>query len=118
MAFRRIGVKDVTGVELIDSPPLVTRADPHNLPFFDGVFDVVFTAHLAEALYPTRFVEEMERTVRDGGVCATVVEACGGSELDQIVRLFRKSRLVKAVNLTVNGAQMTWILLKRMNIPS
>ncbi|KAA0045304.1 uncharacterized protein E6C27_scaffold316G00690 [Cucumis melo var. makuwa] len=51
VALSHIGVHDVTGIELIDSPPLVSRADPHNLPFFDHVFDLAFTAHLAEALF-------------------------------------------------------------------
>ncbi|KAI9177448.1 hypothetical protein LWI28_015360 [Acer negundo] len=113
MALNRIGVSDVTGVEVIDSLPLVSRADPHNLPFFDGIFDLAFTAHLAEALFPLRFVEEMERTVRNGGSCVVVVERCGGEELDQIVGLFRKSRLVNTVNVTFNGAQMTRILMRR-----
>ncbi|KAL5797749.1 hypothetical protein ACOSQ2_002569 [Xanthoceras sorbifolium] len=112
MALNKIGVADVTGVEVIDSLPLVSRADPHNLPFFDGVFDVAFTAHLTEALFPLRFVEEMERTVRNGGLCVVIVERCGGEELDQIVGMFRKSRLVNAVNITFNGAQMTRILMK------
>ncbi|KAA0040462.1 Methyltransferase type 11 [Cucumis melo var. makuwa] len=64
MALSHMGVHDVTGVELIDSPPLVSRVDPHNLPFFDHVFDLAFTAHLALALFPSRFVSKMERVVR------------------------------------------------------
>ncbi|KAA0038913.1 methyltransferase [Cucumis melo var. makuwa] len=68
-----MGVHDVIGVELIDSPPLVSRADPHNLPFFDHVFDLAFTAHLVEALFLSRFVSEMERVVRPNGVCVIVV---------------------------------------------
>ncbi|TYK04660.1 methyltransferase [Cucumis melo var. makuwa] len=63
-----MGVHDVIGVELIDSPPLVSRADPHNLPFFDHVFDLAFTAHLVEALFLSRFVSEMERVVRPNDV--------------------------------------------------
>ncbi|XWS15266.1 hypothetical protein CRYUN_Cryun35bG0080600 [Craigia yunnanensis] len=69
MALSKMGLEDVTGVELIESWPLVSRADPLDLPFFDGAFDVAFTGHLEEALYPTRYAGEMERTLRKGGLC-------------------------------------------------
>ncbi|XAR55433.1 hypothetical protein NMG60_11035500 [Bertholletia excelsa] len=91
MALKQIGVGDVTGVELVDSPPLVSRADPHNLPFFDGVFDLGFSAHLDQALFPSRFAAEMERTVRKGGVCAVTVEECGDGEVKEIANMFRKA---------------------------
>lgn len=116
MAFNNVGVADVTGVELMDSPPLVSRADPHNLPFFDDVFDVAFTAHLAEALFPSRFVAEMERTVRNDGVCMVLMEQCDDREVKDIVALFRKSRFVDAINVTVNGSKMTRILMRRSRI--
>ncbi|KAJ4824440.1 hypothetical protein Tsubulata_039807, partial [Turnera subulata] len=82
MALHKLGVGDVTGVELVDSLPLVKRADPNHLPFFDGVFDLAFTRHFDVALFPLRFVSEMERTVRRGGVCVLVVEECGGGAVD------------------------------------
>lgn len=115
MALLRMGVVDVTGVELIDSPPLVSRADPHNLPFFDHVFDFAFTAHLAEALFPSRFVSEMERVVRPDGSCVIVVEVCGEDEVREIVGLFTKSRFVNSVNVTLIGLKMTRILMKRIS---
>ncbi|KAF8409435.1 hypothetical protein HHK36_005511 [Tetracentron sinense] len=117
MALSEMGVIDVTGVELIDSPPLVSRADPHNLPFFDGVFDVAFSAHLAEALFPSRFVSEMERTVRPGGVSVIAVDPCSGEELREIKGLFRRSRFVSARNVTLIGLKMTQIIM-RNRIPS
>ncbi|KAA0035139.1 hypothetical protein IC582_003730 [Cucumis melo] len=113
MALSHMGVHDVTGVELIDLPPLVSRADPHNMPFFDHVFDLAFTAHLAEALFPSRFVSEMERAVRPNGVCVIVVEECGDYEVKEIVGLFMKSRFVNSINVTLTGLKMTRILMKR-----
>lgn len=112
MALSESGVADVTGVELIDSPPLVSRADPHNLPFFDGVFDLAFSGHLEEALFPSRFAAEMERTVRVGGACAVVVAECGDAEVEEIVGLFRKSRFLDAANVTLIGLKMTRILMR------
>ncbi|CAN0915687.1 hypothetical protein LINGRAHAP2_LOCUS29258 [Linum grandiflorum] len=48
MSLQQMGVEDVIGVELVESPPLVKKVDPMNLPFFDDVFDIAFTARLAE----------------------------------------------------------------------
>lgn len=115
MALSQMGVVDVTGVELVDSPPLVSRADPHNLPFFDHAFDLAFSAHLAEALFPSRFVAEMERAVRPKGVCVVVVEECGDEEVGEIVGLFTKSRFLDSVNVTLTGLKMTRIIMKRVS---
>ncbi|KAL6953450.1 hypothetical protein U1Q18_001413 [Sarracenia purpurea var. burkii] len=112
MALKEIGVGDVTGVELVDSPPLVSRADPHNLPFFDEVFDLGFSAHLDQALFPSRFAAEMERTVRIGGVCVVAVQECGDAEVKEVANLFRKSRFVSAKNITLIGSKMTRIILR------
>lgn len=110
-ALSEVGAGDVTGVEMVESPPLVRRADPHNLPFFDGVFDLVFSAHLDEALFPARFVAEMERTVRVRGVCVVVVEECGG-EMEGILRMFKRSAFVSAKNVTLIGSRMTQIIMR------
>ncbi|KAH7532979.1 hypothetical protein FEM48_Zijuj04G0080800 [Ziziphus jujuba var. spinosa] len=112
MGLSQMGVGDVTGTEMVDSPPLVSRADPHNLPFFDHVFDLAFTAHFAEALFPSRFVSEMERTVRPGGVCVLIVEECGDEEVREIAGLFGRSRFVSAMNVTLTGLRMTRIIMK------
>ncbi|KFK29186.1 hypothetical protein AALP_AA7G100800 [Arabis alpina] len=112
MALSQIGLADVTAVELVDSIPLVKRADPHNLPFFDGVFDFAFTAHLAEALFPWRFVEEMERMVRRGGFCVVAVDECGGDDVRDIARLFLNSKLVDVANVTLEGSKRTSIIFK------
>ncbi|KAI4334058.1 hypothetical protein L6164_018795 [Bauhinia variegata] len=117
MAMSNMGILDVTGVELIDSPPLVSRADPHNLPFFDHVFDLAFSGHLAEALFPSRFASEMERTVRPGGVCLLVVERCGDIEVKEIVGLFRNSRFIRSNNVTLTGLPMTIIIMRTRKSP-
>ncbi|KAJ1382717.1 S-adenosyl-L-methionine-dependent methyltransferase [Sesbania bispinosa] len=111
-AMSLLGVEDVTGVELLDSPPLVQRADPHNLPFFDEAFDLAFTARFDLALFPARFAAEMERTVRPGGVCFVLVEECGIDEVREVVRLFRNSKLVSSSNVTLIGMRMTGILMR------
>lgn len=112
MAVLQLGVKDVTGVEIMDSPPLVSRADPHNLPFFDGVFDMAFSAHFDKALFPSRYAKEMERTVRPGGVCVLVVDECSDEEAREIAGWFQKSRFVGARSVTLIGSEMTRIIIR------
>ncbi|KAG9150891.1 hypothetical protein Leryth_003031 [Lithospermum erythrorhizon] len=112
MALKNMGVTEVIGVEIIDSPPLVSRADPHSLPFFDEVFDFGFSPFLDRALFPGRYVSELERTVNVGGVCLVAVEECGPQEVDEIVKLFKKSQYVEAKNETLAGEKMTRITLK------
>ncbi|KAL1562394.1 hypothetical protein AAHA92_04978 [Salvia divinorum] len=111
-ALRDAGVEDVTGVELVESPPLVSRADPHNLPFFDGIFDLGLGAYLDLALFPGRYVAQIERTVRRGGVCVVAVAECGAEDVAEIVKLFRKSRFVDAESVVLSGERRTRIVMK------
>lgn len=111
MALNNMGVNDVSGVELVESHPLVGRADPHNLPFSNKVFDLGFSPYLERALFPARYVEEMERTVRDGGACVVAVEECGGEEAEEVVKLFKKSKLLGVKNVTLGGERRTSILM-------
>ncbi|GAB2285310.1 hypothetical protein Dimus_019764 [Dionaea muscipula] len=112
VALNQIGVDDVTAVDLVDSPPLVSRADPFNLPFFDDAFDFAFSAQFDVVLFPARFVAEMDRTVRVGGSCVLVVEERGDDEVMEVVRLFRRGKLVEAINITFTGLKMTRIVLR------
>ncbi|CAN6453263.1 unnamed protein product [Victoria cruziana] len=108
------GVADVTGVEIVDSPPLVSRADPHNLPFFDSVFDFAFSSRLSDALFPARFVKEMERTVRPGGVLVVTLERpCSGETIGAVKRLFGRSKVVSVSNATLIGVDVVEIVLRK-----
>lgn len=111
-ALKELGVEDITAVELVESPPLVSRADPHNLPFFDGSFDLGFGVYLDRALFPRRYVGQIERTVRSGGVCVVTVEECGMDEVGEIVKLFKKSRYVDSKNMILAGERRTRIVMK------
>ncbi|CAN6910914.1 unnamed protein product [Brassica oleracea] len=102
MEMAQIELYDITAVELVDSLPLVRRADPHNLHFFDGAFDFAFTAHLDDALFPWRVVEELERTVRQGRFCVVAVDEC---VVGMNARLFLKSKLVDVANVTLEGSK-------------
>uniref|UniRef100_A0A0E0C8M6 Methyltransferase type 11 domain-containing protein n=1 Tax=Oryza meridionalis TaxID=40149 RepID=A0A0E0C8M6_9ORYZ len=112
-ALHVAGVGDATGVDLVDFPPLVRRADPHNLPFFDGAFDVVLSDEpiaLTGALFPSRFAAEAERTARWGGAIALAIER--HIDLSTVVSLFKKSRVAAAWNATLDGSAATMICSK------
>ncbi|XP_020597826.1 uncharacterized protein LOC110037506 [Phalaenopsis equestris] len=115
-ALQDSGVADVTGVEVTDFPPLVKRADPHNLPFFDGVFDLGFSTGFSAALFPMRFVEEIERTVRLTGVTALAVDGWGAKEgVEDVEKLFKMSSSVEVKNFTLDGSPMTLIVMRKNN---
>ncbi|KAJ8639980.1 hypothetical protein MRB53_016674 [Persea americana] len=111
LALSSLSVGEVTGVEIVDSPLLVERADPHNLPFFDGIFDLAFSAHLHEVMFPDRYAREMERTVRKGEACVVVVDRMMGGREEEMMRrirgMFRRQRFVEAWNVTLLGFEMT-----------
>ncbi|XP_076900268.1 uncharacterized protein LOC143554386 [Bidens hawaiensis] len=114
MAMKDIGVSEVVGVEVVGSPPLVDRADPHKLPYFEEVFGLGFSAGLDQAVFPGRYVREMERVVRVGGVVVVCVEACGGDGVGEVTKMFRRSEILLKRNVTVMGSKMTMIGLKRV----
>ncbi|KAK3162149.1 hypothetical protein QOZ80_1BG0086060 [Eleusine coracana subsp. coracana] len=114
-AVRAAGVGDVTGVDLVDFPPLVRRADTHSLPFFDGAFDVVLSddpGALAGALFPSRFAAEIERAVRRGGAIALAVDR-SIDDLSIVARLFRNSRVVERRNATFDGRAVSIVIARR-----
>lgn len=113
------GVPDVTAVDVLDSPPLVRRADPHDLPFFDAAFDLALSEHLQDALFPIRAAAEMERTVRRGGAVVLAVEGWwGGSEVRLVEGLFRRSGFWTAKNVTLSGSPFSVIILRKNGVSS
>ncbi|KAF8766109.1 hypothetical protein HU200_007604 [Digitaria exilis] len=115
-ALHAAGVRDVTGVDLVDFPPLVRRADAHNLPFFDGAFDVALCddpGAVTGALFPSRFAAELERTVRRGGAIVIAVERRFG--FSTVAGLFRKSRVVEVRNATLDGSIVNIVILRSNN---
>ncbi|XP_076953416.1 uncharacterized protein LOC143627504 [Bidens hawaiensis] len=114
MAMKEVEVSEVVGVEVVGSPPLVDRADPHKLPYFDEVFGLGFSAGLDQAVFPGRYVREMERVVRVGGVVVVCVEACGDDGVGEVTKMFRRSVMLLKRNVTVIGSKMTMISLKRV----
>ncbi|CAM8947621.1 unnamed protein product [Rhodiola kirilowii] len=109
-ALRRIGVNDSIGIDLVPYPPLVVRGDFHSQPFGNETFDFEFSNVFDHALYPDRFVAEIERTLKVEGVCVLHVALARRADkfsandlfsLKPLVELFRRSEMV--VSRSVDG---------------
>ncbi|KAK4841738.1 hypothetical protein QYF36_009656 [Acer negundo] len=102
-ALRRVGVSNSVGIDLVPYPPLVVEGDFHHQPFEDGSFDFEFSNVFDHALFPDKFVGEIERTLKPGGVCVLHVAVSKRSDkysandlysVKPLVRLFRRSEMV------------------------
>ncbi|XP_004504161.1 uncharacterized protein [Cicer arietinum] len=102
-ALRRVGVIDSIGMDLVPYPPLVVKGDFHNQPFDNNTFDFEFSNVFDHALYPQRFVSEIERTLKVNGVCVLHVALSRRADkysandlysVEPLVELFQNSDLV------------------------
>ncbi|KAG9149579.1 hypothetical protein Leryth_021521 [Lithospermum erythrorhizon] len=103
-ALKRVGVSNSIGIDLVPSPPLVIKGDFHHQPFDDDTFDFEFSNVFDHALYPEKFVGEIERTLRVGGVCVLHVAVSRRSDkysandlysIEPLDKLFKRSDLVR-----------------------
>lgn len=103
-ALKRVGVNDSVGIDLVPYPPLVLKGDFHHQPFHRHTFDFEFSNVFDHALYPWKFVGEIERTLKPGGVCVLHVllsrraDKYSANDLysvDALKELFRMSQLVE-----------------------
>ncbi|CAK8578727.1 unnamed protein product [Lathyrus sativus] len=107
-ALRRIGVVDSIGMDLVPYPPLVVKGDFHNQPFDNDTFDFEFSNVFDHALYPQKFVAEIERTLKPNGVCVLHVALLRRADkysandlysVEPLVELFKNSVLVHVVKV-------------------
>ncbi|XP_050898098.1 uncharacterized protein LOC127104990 [Lathyrus oleraceus] len=107
-ALRRIGVADSIGMDLVPYPPLVVKGDFHNQPFDNDTFDFEFSNVFDHALYPQKFVGEIERTLKPNGVCVLHVALSRRADkysandlysVEPLVELFNNSVLVHVVSV-------------------
>ncbi|MFC0878032.1 class I SAM-dependent methyltransferase [Saccharicrinis sp. FJH2] len=61
-AFKQLGYKNVTAVDIYPRSNRVIEGDMHFLPFSDHIFNIVYTHHsLDHSLFPQKAIEEMYR---------------------------------------------------------
>ncbi|KAM0962044.1 hypothetical protein ACFX13_021656 [Malus domestica] len=121
-ALKRVGVSDSVGIDLVPFPPLVVKGDFHNQPFGDDTFDFEFSNVFDHALYPRKFVSEIERTLRPGGVCVLHVAISRRTDkysandlysVKPLVAMFRRSKLVHIKEVDGFGANTEVVFRKR-----
>lgn len=107
-ALRRIGVNDSVGIDLVPYPPFVQEGDFHRQPFDNETFDFEFSNVFDHALYPEKFVGEIERTLRPGGVCVLHVAISRRADkysandlysVGPLVKMFKGSDVVHVRNV-------------------
>ncbi|KAK8987701.1 hypothetical protein V6N11_027444 [Hibiscus sabdariffa] len=123
-ALRRVGVADAIGIDLVPFPPLVIKVDFHNQPFYNDTFDFEFSNVFDHALYPEKFVREIERTLKPNGVCILHValsirgDKYSANDLFSIkplTELFRRSELVRVRKVDGFGLD-TEVLFRKKNM--
>ncbi|VFQ93234.1 unnamed protein product [Cuscuta campestris] len=124
-ALRRVGVSDSIGMDLVPSPPLVVRGDFHRQPFGGETFDFEFSNVFDHALYPAKFVGEIERTLKPGGVCVLHVSVSRRADkysandlysVDPLKKLFGRSELVRTRNIDGFGLDTEVVFRKKKKI--
>ncbi|GAB2269733.1 hypothetical protein Dimus_004654 [Dionaea muscipula] len=120
-ALRQIGVADSVGIDLVPYPPLVLKGDFHSQPFDDETFDFEFSNVFDHALYPQKFVGEIERTLKPGGVCVLhvslnkVTDKYSANDLYSVaplVELFKRSKVLHVKSIDGFGLDTEVVFLK------
>ncbi|KAJ0094386.1 hypothetical protein Patl1_16816 [Pistacia atlantica] len=124
-ALKRIGVNDSVGIDLVPYPPLVIKGDFHKQPFDDETFDFEFSNVFDHALYPNKFVREIERTLKPGGVCVLHVAVSRRGDkysandlysIKPLVKMFKKSEMVDVRKVDGFGLDTEVVFRKKEKI--
>ncbi|KAI3731426.1 hypothetical protein L1987_62614 [Smallanthus sonchifolius] len=99
-ALKRVGVSDSIGLDLVPYPPLVIRGDFHHQPFDDETFDFEFSNVFDHALYPEKFVGEIQRTLKVDGVCVLHVALYRRSDKYSANDLYSTEPLIELFNVS------------------
>lgn len=121
-ALKRVGVSDSIGMDLVPYPPLVVKGDFHNQPFEDETFDLEFSNVFDHALYPEKYVSEIERTLKAGGFCVLHVALSRRADkysandlysVEPLKKLFKRSELVHTRTIDGFGLDTEVVFTKK-----
>ncbi|KAK9060209.1 hypothetical protein SSX86_020913 [Deinandra increscens subsp. villosa] len=121
-ALKRVGVNDSVGLDLVPYPPNVIKGDFHFQPFDDRTFDFEFSNVFDHALYPDKFVGEIQRTLKPGGICVLHVAVSRRSDkysandlysIGPLKKLFNGSELVRSRKVDGFGLDTEVVFRKR-----
>lgn len=116
-ALRDMGI-DAVGIDLVAFPPYTVEGDIHDLKYQDGEFQFAFTNVFDHALYPDKFVSEIERVCSGYTLMHLQLNTSGDeysenkvSSADDVVGLFKKSKVVSSKPLNGSFDGMNWELV-------
>ncbi|KAB2053584.1 hypothetical protein ES319_A12G197300v1, partial [Gossypium barbadense] len=123
-AMKLVGVSDSVGIDLVPCPPLVMKGDFHAQPFENQTFDfeLEFSNVFDHALYPWKFVGEIERTLKHGGVCVLHVAVLRRADkysandlysVQPLVELFKESELLEVSKVDAFGLDTEVVFRKK-----
>ncbi|XVF11622.1 hypothetical protein REPUB_Repub08aG0043000 [Reevesia pubescens] len=123
-AMKLVGVLDAVGIDLVPYPPLVMKGDFHAQPFENQTFDFEFSNVFDHALYPGKFVGEIERTLKPGGICVLHVALSRRADkysandlysVEPLVELFKESELVEVRKVDGFGLDTEVVFRRKKN---
>ncbi|KAL4383765.1 hypothetical protein GQ457_15G006620 [Hibiscus cannabinus] len=124
-AMKMVGVSDAVGIDLVPYPPLVMKGDFHAQPFQNQAFDFEFSNVFDHALYPWKFVGEIERTLKPGGVCVLHVAVTRRADkysandlysVQPLLELFKESELLEVRKVDAFGLDTEVVFRKKKMI--
>ncbi|KAK8604627.1 hypothetical protein V6N13_099559 [Hibiscus sabdariffa] len=122
-ALKTVGVSDAVGIDLVPYPPLVMKGDFHAQPFRNQTFDFEFSNVFDHALYPWKFVGEIERTLKPGGVCVLHVAVTRQTDkfsandlfsVQPLLELFKESELLEVRKVDAFGLDTEVVFRKKI----
>ncbi|KAK8659032.1 hypothetical protein V6N13_029247 [Hibiscus sabdariffa] len=122
-ALKTVGVSDAVGIDLVPYPPLVMKGDFHAQPFRNQTFDFEFSNVFDHALYPLKFVGEIERTLKPGGVCVLHVAVARQTDkfsandlysVQPLLELFKESELLEVRKVDAFGLDTEVVFRKKI----
>ena len=117
--LREMGLESV-GIDLVAFPPYTKEGDIHELDFADDTFDFAFTNIFDHALYPDKFVSEMERVCKGHIVLNLQINTKGDDYSENevkdpadVIGLFKRSTVVESRSIDNNFDGMNYELVMK-----
>tara|TARA_E500000331_G_C17256245_1_gene713196 strand:- start:663 stop:1934 length:1272 start_codon:yes stop_codon:yes gene_type:complete len=98
VALKEMGVKDVTGIDIVPHLPNVIKGDMHNLDFEENTFDLVYTNVIDHSINPQKMIDEMERVLKPGGFLFLQCQV--GIDQDQYTEFVIENPIYDVLTLT------------------
>lgn len=98
VALRELGVKDVTGIDIVPHLPNVIEGDMHNLAFEDNSFNFVYTNVIDHSIDPKKMIEEIERVLAPDGLLFLQIQV--GIDQDEYTEFVIENPVYDILTLT------------------